>query len=404
MNSTKNIQGKQNSAYIIISEKDLPAIFEIVGDTIYLKDSKALPFKINFPLYLNEELAKIAAMILDGSVSKNLMRCSFAQKKDKSKVTEFSNIIKRRFSINDSFSIHKGSGTHEISYSRKAFVSFLYHCLNIHKSDEKARIPYWIWKSPRSVIIEYLRYAFAMEGSVSSYLRANEVKFHSTDLQYMRDLKNLLKNKFDITSKIHKYYIKGYGWKYFLYFQDKENIIKFMEIGFALQSHQQRLEEIVGSFKNKAWEITLVEIFNLDKNAFNASELKRIFPYIGTWTIYQRLRKLINKRFLMKEKRKYYLTDQGYKVALSLKDKVKNTSLRTNPKKNEERIIKFLDLKGKSYRNEIARELKIKPPTIRDTLRRLIQQNKIEVADVDKFKRKFYRIKNPTTILDHNKL
>lgn len=161
---------------------------------------------------------------------------------------------------------------------------------------------------------------------------------------------------------------------------------------------------MVASFKNKAWEITLVTALQLNKRMFNVLEIKKSLPYLGKWAIYERLRNLIKRGHLKKEKREYYLTDNGYKVALSLKDRVKNTSLRTNPQKNEEKIIEFLNLKGESYRNEIARELKIKPPTIRDTLGRLIQQNKIEVVGVDRFKRKFYRIKNNTIILHNNKL
>jgi len=62
-------------------------------------------------------------------------------------------------------------------------------------------------------------------------------------------------------------------------------------------------------------------------------------------------------------------------------------------------IFQFLLIKGESYRNEIARELKITPNTIRDTLKRLANQQKIQLIKVDKFQRKFYTIKNNELIL-----
>lgn len=383
----------ENKKDIQITREDLPEIFEIIDNQIYLKNSKAFPFKINFPLDLNEEIAKISAMILDGSLSKDLNGCMFSQKKDKGKVTEFFDIIQRLFDLNGVVSLREDTGTYVVDYHRKAFASFLYYCLGIHKSDEPAKIPIWVWKSPKSVIREYLRYAFAMEGSISHYLKATEIKFHSVDLPYLKDLKRLLKDKFEINSEIQKYHIKRYGWKYYLYFSSRNEINKFNQIGFALESHQRRLEEVISNFKNKAWEITLVNILKLNKKIFSLSDINKIFPYLCKRAIHHRLTYLVEIGYSQKEKQGYSLTNRGLKIALSLKDKIKTTKLRTNPKENEEGVIQFLNLKGKSYRNEIARELKINPLTVCDTLKRLTKRGRIKFVGADKFQRKFYKIK-----------
>jgi hypothetical protein len=378
--------------YIKITREDIPKNFEIINNMIYLKNSSAKPFTIDFPLVLNKELAKISAMILDGSISKNLASCGFSQKKDKNKVVEFLNIIKLLFDIDGRFSIRKDNGAHIVEYSRKTFVSFLYYCLDIHKSDESARIPRWIWDSPRNVIREYLRYAFAMEGSVSHYLKATEIKFHSVDLPYLIELKKLLREKFDINSRIYKYYIQNYGWKYNLFFADQKTIKKFYQIGFALKSHQKRLTEIISNFKNKAWEITLVTLLSFNKKSFTIFDVKNKFQYLCRRAIHQRITDLIDMEYVEMRNNIYSITIEGYKIASILKNKVKVTKLRTNPKINEESVIQFLKLRDKSYRNEIARELKINPLTVRDTLKRLIKKGKIQFVSTDKFQRRFYRV------------
>ncbi|MFH1439012.1 MAG: LAGLIDADG family homing endonuclease [Candidatus Woesearchaeota archaeon] len=389
---------EKNKNYIKITSKDLPEIFEIINDKIYLKNYKAIPFKIDFPLYLNEELAKIPAMIMDGSISKILTNCSFCQKKDINKVSEFFDIINKLFHLKGRVTIDKSTEAHCINFSRKAFVSFLYYCLDIHKSDESARIPYWIWKSPKSVIKEYLRYAFAMEGSVRHYSNGYEVKFHSVDLPYLQDLKKILYKKFDIKSKIHCYYIKDYGKKYFLYIAYMEGIRKFHNIGFALDSHQKMLNKVVANLKSKAWEITLVSILKSNKNTFTLSEINELSPYICKRAIHNRLSSLIEKNYLKKEKIGYSLTKKGYKTAILLKDRVIISKLRTKPKENEARIIELLTTNGINYRNQISRELNIDSNTVKDTIRRLIKKNLIEYIGRDRFNKRYYSIKKPVII------
>ena len=393
------INDKKLQSYMTISEKDVYATFEISEGKIRLRNSKSLPIQIKFPLVLDEEIAKISAMLLDGSLNKDFYNLMFCQKKDKSKVEEFSKIIEKMSGLKPKF-IEFNNDAPGVVFSSKVLGIFLNMFLSLHKSDETARIPYWIWNSPKSVVVEYLKYAFAMEGSIGRYLKGTEIKFHSVDLPYLEDLKKLLKEKFNIYSNIQKYHIDEYGWKYYLTISSQDEVIKFQEIGFALDTHQTRLTELVASFKNKAWEITLVKILNIySHNSFTLNDVCRIIPSICKRAIHQRLYDLVKLGYLHKRKVGYFLSDIGYSMAINIKDNVKFTELRTNPKENERKVFQFLLIKGESYRNEIARELKITPNTIRDTLKRLLNQNKIQLTRVDKFQRRFYTTYNNKLIV-----
>jgi Mn-dependent DtxR family transcriptional regulator len=383
-----------NEECVKIERKDIPNDFECFKEhgKFRLTYGKAKPIYVKFPLNLNSDVAKIAAMIMDGCLDKNHRSVMFSQKKDLDKVREFAEICRKNFNV--SGRIHNIRGCLMLTYSSKTLSKFFYSCLSIHKSDESARIPKWIWNSPLSVIITYLRYAFAMEGSVSDYRKGNEVKFHSCDLPYIEDLKKLLTIKFKIDSKIYTYYIKNYGYKYYLYFSDKENIAKFLRIGFALKSHQKRLLEVVKNFKSKAWEITLVTILDIPTEFFKIKDINNIFSYLCKRAVHDRLTSLIEIGYLSFSREKgYHLTVKGYKKALSLRDSVRITKLRTNPKNNENQVFSFLKKKKTSYRNEIARNLNINTATTREVLNRLLGKDKIQITVVDRFQRKFYSIK-----------
>ena len=375
-----------------LNKANLVNLFEIKNNKLFLKARKSKPITISFPFSLDEDIAKISAMILDGSINKNFYNIIFCQKKDENKVKEFANIIKKVFGLKSTFRMYANNSP-GLTVNSKVLGIFLNKCVGIHKSDEVARIPFWIWNSPRSVITEYLRYAFAMEGSISHYIKTTEIKFHSVDLHYVKDLKMILKERFNIKSNIQKYYIKDYGWKYYLSISNKDDVIRFQEIGFALDSHQKRLNELISSFNNKAWEITLVSILNLARNNFTLIDICKIFPYLCKRAVHQRLFDLVKMGYLQNNEQAYTITETGYNTALSLKNKVKINKLRTNPKVNEEKIMKLLSHKDKSYRNEIARKLKINSITIRETLKRLVQKQKIEFIGSDKFQRRFYRVK-----------
>ena len=156
----------------------------------------------------------------------------------------------------------------------------------------------------------------------------------------------------------------------------------------------------MASFKNKAWEITLVKILNTyNSKTFTLSDICQIIPNLCKRAVHQRLSDLLKFGYLQKGEVGYFLTDMGRNIAITIRDNVRFTELRTNPRENEYRVFQFLLNKGESYRNEIARELKITPNTIRDTLKRLANQQKIQLIKVDKFQRRFYTIKNNELIL-----
>ncbi len=383
--------------YIQIQKNDIPSIFEVIVNKVYLRDSSAKPLFVNFPLELNEDIAKIAAMLLDGSLSKDLQCCLFSQKKDTKKITEIRGITRKYFGIEGSRRIAKKTGTHLVSYP-KVFSHFLYYCIGLYKSDQFAGIPSWIWQSPDNVVKEYLRYAFAMEGSVRDARKGKEIRFHSCDLPYVKELKKLLSDRFGINSRLYRYYIKNYGWKYYLYFDKNVDVIRFYNsAGFALDSHQKRLKDIVGNIKAKAWEITLVKILDLG-TAFKIKEVLAQFPYLSYRAINFRLNDLINRKYVQRGRSVYTLTPEGFTTANSIKRSVKIVSLRTKPEENELKLINFLNEKRVSYNAEMARELNINPTTLREVLKRLQVQQKIKFVSSDKFQRKFYEIaenKNP---------
>ena len=376
--------------YSYLYKKDISNLFQIKNKKLYLKSSRAKPINIMVPFKINENVAKMAAMVLDGSLGKDFSSLMFSQKKDKNKVREFKVIIKNLFGLE--MYLEEYNGALKASIGSKVLGVFLNKGLDIHKSDESARIPYWVSTSPKSLIIEYLRYAFAMEGSINEDIKSSEIKFHSVDLSYLKELKTILEKKFDINSRIYSYYIKNYGWKYYLYILGAENMKKFYDIGFALNTHQERLDRIISNIKCKAWEITLVSILSLRKKRFTISDVNRLFPYLKRRAIIMRIETLIEKEYVIKDRYIYRLNIHGLKTALHLKGKINISRLRTNPKENEKRVFDFIMKRDKSYRNDISRNLRIHPITIHDVLKRLIKNGKIKSVGSDRFQRKFYKI------------
>lgn len=383
--------------YLVIERKNVEEEFKCFEEkgNVYLKYGGARPIKAKFPIKLSEEMARISGMILDGSLNKDHYSVMFSQKKDPQKIKEFTQICYKNFGIRGKVRRRK-DGCFILVYSNKTLAKFFHSCLDIHKSDEPARIPKWIWKSPKKVTTTYLRYAFAMEGSVEDYRKGNEVKFHSCDLSYLKELQELLLIKFGIESKIQKYYIKSYGNKYYLRFSSKKNITKFLKIGFALKKHQKRLKDIVKNFKSKSWEVTLVKILNLKNKIFTAKEVNHLFDYLCKRAVHERLTILIKKRFISRKeegnKYLYSMTLNGLKKANSIKNDIRITKLRTNPQNNEKIVFNYLKENGISYRNKIARELKINVNTIRDTLKRLLKKGKIRLIKIDRFQRRLYSV------------
>ena len=377
-----------NTKYISVDRKDLSQFFVLEGNKLFLKSSTARSISLTLPLQLNKEIARIAGMLYDGYIEKSLGAVQFYQKKDLNKPYEFARIVKKYFDVKPCFSSKQGGIG--VVFNSKILANFFHHCLNFHKSDQDARVPKWIFDSSEEIVSEYLRYAFAMEGSISTPTKGTEIKFHSCDLSLVVDLRNLLKARYGINARIQKYFIHSYGWKYYLYFSSKDDLEKFAKIGFALDSHQKRLDQILSTLKSKAWEITLVSIFKTGKPQMRLNEIAGLFPYLGKKAIFCRLRDLRKNGYIRSHNANYSLTQEGLKVAIALKDKVNNLKLRTNPRINESRVFAYLKQYGAGYRNKIAKELGIDANTVRDVLNRLANKKLIKQTDIDKFQRKFY--------------
>lgn len=370
-----------------IEEDDVPKLFstEKCGRHISLTFGKARPIKMEMPLKLDIRLARVCGMMPDGSLSKYLSNVSFCQGKDRKKVVEFGEILKERFDVNPIY--YPKERYDVVSVNNKSLCAFLHFCLDIHKSDQSARIPNWIKNSSLDILKEYLRYAFAMEGSVSDPRKGGkEIKFHSCDKSFVIEIKDVLLTRFGIVSRIQEYSIKCYGEKYYLYISGKDNIIKFAEIGFALESHEKRLKEVVISYKPKAWEVTLI-VLSVFRREFTLKEVNLLFPYLLKSSMYMRLADLTGMGLLEKRDCMYTITDSGSRMLETL-DRFP-VRVRTNSKCNEKAVIGYLEY-NRAHINKISRDLGIHAKTVRDVLRRLERIQKVRLVGIDKFQRKTY--------------
>jgi DNA-binding CsgD family transcriptional regulator len=196
------------------------------------------------PFIIDEDMAKLSAMLLDGFVDKHLRCISFSQKKDIEKITEFRRILKEKLGAHSRLGMTSNETPTVVA--GKTTAHFMHHILDIYKCDENGRIPRWLWNSPIGVVNEYVKYAFAMEGSVCDpSVGKYEVKFHSCDESYVKEFAKLLWERFGMKSYIQKYFIKNYGWKYYVSLTGKDNLIKFSKIGSAYTVHQRRIRDIL---------------------------------------------------------------------------------------------------------------------------------------------------------------
>lgn len=371
-----------------IELKDIPNIFTIkkLNDRYILSTGSAKPISINLPFQLDMEMARLCGMIPDGCLYKTLSSCSFSQKKDKNKVKEFGKIIESRFGKKPKF--YSVQNVPCVNVSSKTLCSFLYHVIGMHKSDESTKIPHWIQNSPDIIVREYLRYAFAMEGSVGDPRKGKqEIRFHSVDRSYLEEISSILRSRFYINSDIFEYFIKNYGYKYYLAIYGQKNIRNFLEIGFALKSHQKRLEKLVELHKPRAWEITLVTIIKMKKNRFRAIDLEAKFNYLCKRAVHWRLKSLCDMGYLKFSNGVYSITRNGVEKGNNIKDGITIVKLRTVPKDNEDRILAYMQNKI-SCCSDISRALGIQEVTVRDVVKRLENKNLVRLSDIDKFQRK----------------
>jgi len=223
--------------------KDIKKEFTIIGKVgriIELKYQKGINnIKIKIPFILNEDVAKLAGLMPDGSLIKDLKRVYFTQKKDLAKIKLFGKLISTLFSPNNKiFTKKERNGSIDIYTNSMTLAMFLYKKLGFSKSNEEMRIPSWVFVSPKTVKLAYLREAYAMEGTILKSTR--EIRFITKDRYFAYDIQRLLK-QVEIIAHIGtriggikpqtQYRISVYG---------KENFIKFQQIGFSYKLHKRR--------------------------------------------------------------------------------------------------------------------------------------------------------------------
>jgi len=326
---------------------------------------------VTIPFVLNEKVATLVGMMPDGSLSKGLLQIEFTQKKDASKVDEFKKLLEELFCTKLIRISRDKTGSMTLLVGSKPLANF-FHCLGVSKSDEPYRVPSWIVNSPESVVKAYVSQVFAMEGSVCDpTIGKREVRLHSCDFSFMKDMQHLLEKRFCITSSIFTYHVKGYGNKYYLRIGKKENLLKLRDVGIALATHQRRLERVCSSYKPAAWQISLVAGSKLSPT-FTSEDLASLLR-TSKWATLWRIKKLRARGLIVRNFSKpftYSLTELGQKLAGQLSSTVKIQPVRTSPRENERKVRAALKV-GLKTKHDIARFAGITHTTVREVLMRI---------------------------------
>ncbi len=184
----------------------------------------------------------------DGSLIKDLKRIYFHQKKDLRKIELFEKLMTRLFSQKIKlFRRVDRTDTTCVYANSKTLAYFLYYTLNFSKSDEEMRVPKWIFGSPKSVKLSYLKEVFDMEGTILKKL--TEIRFVTKDKKFAIDIQKLL-HTIGIRSWLtYAPRIKQKSGQFRLSVYRKENFIKFKEINFRIPHLRTRFEDLLTKYK-----------------------------------------------------------------------------------------------------------------------------------------------------------
>lgn len=336
---------------------------------------------ITSPFILDERVAKLVGMMADGCLSKDLSNVGFSQKKDLNKVYEFKRLIIDLFDIewDKMRTFFDKTRSKVVQIPSRPLALFFYYCLDIAKSDEPQKVPKWVLSSPEGVIKTYVREVFAMEGSVCDPKTGRkEVRLHSCDLSFVKGLQQLLRERLGIASNLFTYHIKGYGSKYYLTINGRENLLKLRDVGIALKSHQQRLNEVCESFRPEAWKVTLVAA-KKSPQRFTIDSLTPVFG-ISRRTTWWRIEQLVKKELVVKDVSsrpfRYSLTERGAKLATRFSSTIAIQPLRTNPRENERKVRAALNA-GLEAKYDIARFTNLSLATVREVLARIATKSSV---------------------------
>lgn len=239
----------EETTYKTIQPKELPKDFELVDEGVFvtLKHLRGRnTIKICSPFILDEDVARLAGMMPDGSLIKDLRRIYFHQYKDLSKIYLFRDLLIKKFAPNNKVFMAKGKSDYRTYINSTTLANFFYHVLKIPKSDEQMNVPEWVFYSPDSVKYAYLREAFAMEGTILKKL--NEIRFITKDNLFAINLKRLLKSV-----AIESHITQRMGGtpltlQYRVSIYRKENFERFCKIGFSLPFHQERFKQLLTKY------------------------------------------------------------------------------------------------------------------------------------------------------------
>ncbi len=236
--------------YKAVSENELKNYFMIKkqGEIFNLKVSNhCKPIFVKLPFIFNEEVASLAGLMPDGSLIRDLMRIYFTQKKDLRKIELFDNLIKKLFS--SEIKIFKKidiRGATNSYINSKTLAYFFYFILNVSKSDQQQKVPYWVFTSSRNVKITYLKQIFDMEGTISK--RLTEIRFVSKDELFIQDVKKLL-SLVEIGSHVtFAPRVKQKSGQYRLSIYRRENFEKFKDIGFRIPFLHNRFQALISKY------------------------------------------------------------------------------------------------------------------------------------------------------------
>ncbi len=146
--------------------------------------------KIKIPFVLDEDIAKLAGLMPDGSLIKDLRRIYFHQEKDLSKLYLFRDLLIRNFSQNNKVFVGKTKRGSRTYINSTTLARFFYHILKIPKSDEQMNVPARVFNSPNTAKYAYLNEAFAMGGTILKSLY--EIRFITKDYKFAKSIKELL--------------------------------------------------------------------------------------------------------------------------------------------------------------------------------------------------------------------
>jgi intein/homing endonuclease len=237
---------ESSEEYQFVNLKEFKMYFDIISqDGLFkLKYKRARNFiRIKIPFKLDENVASLAGLMPDGSLIRDLMRIYFHQKKDFSKILLFGGLIKKLFLPNNKVFITDDRGTTKTYINSQALAIFFYKIIGIPKSDEQMRIPKWIFNSPKTVKIAYLKEAYAMEGTILKKL--TEIRFITKDRLFAYDIKRLLL-QIGIESHVKPRMggLHNDSPQYRISIYRLKNFELFKEIGFSTKFHKERFEKI----------------------------------------------------------------------------------------------------------------------------------------------------------------